>query len=250
MNGFLTQVPPITCKSVIIIGKSPIMQTGLGSIMSRNFPEYDRSYCRSLEELTLLQLRRAVVIIVDISDEQRNPRNICNQYYALQNQYRDIHWIFLVSRAFYPLAVELLMRPGSTLLSDMEPIEGVVNAIRSGSEKAERISQTLLKPEPEELYDNQDDVMLTFSERKVLRLLGKGWGINQITALLKKSNKTVSAQKNSAMRRLALTSNAEMYAWINSVKGMKELSLFSAYGEQDEWKRALQKDISLSSKSA
>ena len=243
-------MPSLICKSVIIIGKSPIMQTGLGSIMSRYFPDYDRSYCRTHEELTLLQLRRAGVVIVDISDEQRNSRNICNQYHVLQNQYRDIHWIFLVSRAIYPLAVEHLMRPESTLLSTMEPIESVVKAIRAGSENAERISQTLLIPDPDDLYDNQDEVMLTFSERKVLRLLGKGWGINQIAALLKKSNKTVSAQKNSAMRRLALTSNAEMYAWINSTKGMKELSLFSAYGEQDEWKRARQKDISLSSKSA
>jgi len=226
------------------------MQTGLGSIMSRYFPDYKRAFCRSNEELTLLQLRRATVIIVDISGEQRNARTLCDQYYRLQNQYREIHWIYLVPRTIYPLAVELLMRPESTLLSDIEPIDGVVNAIRSGSESAERISQTLLKPEPEELYDNQDDVMLTFSERKVLRLLGKGWGINQIATLLKKSNKTVSAQKNSAMRRLSLTSNAEMYAWINSTKGMKELSLFSAYGEQDEWKRAPQKDISLSSESA
>jgi len=191
-----------------------------------------------------------LAVIVDISGDQRNPRSHCDQYYTLQNQYRDIHWIYLVPRAVYPLAVELLMRPESSLLSDKEPIESLVKAIRSGSEHAERISQTLLKPEPEEFNDNQDDVMLTFSERKVLRLLGKGWGINQIAALLKKSNKTVSAQKNSAMRRLSLTSNAEMYAWINSTKGMKELSLFSAYGEQDEWKRALQKDISLSSKSA
>ncbi|VTP63573.1 Putative transcription factor YjjQ [Leclercia adecarboxylata] len=142
------------------------------------------------------------------------------------------------------------MRPESTLLSDMESIDVVVNAIRSGSERAERISQTLLKPAAEEFHDAQDDVMLTFSERKVLRLLGKGWGINQIATLLKKSNKTVSAQKNSAMRRLSLTSNAEMYAWINSTKGMKELNLFSAYGEQDEWKRVPRKDISLSSKSA
>jgi len=226
------------------------MQTGLGSIMSRYFPDYERAFSRSQEELTLLQLRRAIVVIVDMSGDQRNARTLCEQYYRLQNQYREIHWIYLVPRAIYPLAVELLMRPESTLLSDIEPIESVVNAIRSGSEHAERISQTLLKPEPEELYDNQDDVMLTFSERKVLRLLGKGWGINQIAALLKKSNKTVSAQKNSAMRRLSLTSNAEMYAWINSTKGMKELSLFSAYGEQDEWKRAPQKDISLSSKSA
>jgi len=226
------------------------MQTGLGCIISRNLPDYEVSYCRSQEELTLLQLRRANVVIADISGDQRNPRRICEEYYSLQNHYRDIHWIFLVSRRVYPCAVELLLRPESSLLSDIEPIEGVINAIRGGSQSAERISQTLLKPELEELDESRDEVMLTHSERKVLRLLGKGWGINQIAALLKKSNKTVSAQKNSAMRRLSLRSNAEMYAWINSNKGMKELNLFSAYGEQDEWKRAPLRDLSLSSKSA
>jgi len=226
------------------------MQTGLGCIISRNLPDYEVSYCRSQEELTLLQLRRANVVIADIAGDQRNPRRICEEYYSLQNHYRDIHWIFLVSRRVYPCAVELLLRPESSLLSDIEPIEGVINAIRGGSQSAERISQTLLKPELEELDESRDEVMLTHSERKVLRLLGKGWGINQIAALLKKSNKTVSAQKNSAMRRLSLRSNAEMYAWINSNKGMKELNLFSAYGEQDEWKRAPLRDLSLSSKSA
>lgn len=241
---------PISCQHAIIISKLPVMQTGLGCIISRNFPDYEVSYCRSQEELTLLQLRRANVVIADISGDQRNPRRICEEYYSLQNHYRDIHWIFLVSRRVYPCAVELLLRPESSLLSDIEPIEGVINAIRGGSQSAERISQTLLKPELEELDESRDEVMLTHSERKVLRLLGKGWGINQIAALLKKSNKTVSAQKNSAMRRLSLRSNAEMYAWINSTKGMKELNLFSAYGEQDEWKRVPRKDISLSSKSA
>jgi Na+/H+ antiporter NhaA len=52
----------------------------------------------------------------------------------------------------------------------MESVEGVINAIRAGSQRAERISQTLLKPEPEEFDDSQFDVMLTHSERKVLRL--------------------------------------------------------------------------------
>ncbi|MDZ6205232.1 helix-turn-helix domain-containing protein, partial [Klebsiella pneumoniae] len=86
--------------------------------------------------------------------------------------------------------------------------------------------------------------LLTLSERKVLRLLAKGWGINQIAALLKKSNKTISAQKNSAMRRLSLRSNAEMYAWINSAQGMQELNINSAYGEQMEWKKIVQPAMS------
>lgn len=238
-------------KHGVVISRMPVMQNGLGGLMARHFPEFELSYCRSLQELTLLQLRRADVIIADISGEYRNPRGALEEYYGLLNQYRDIHWIFLVSRPLYPIAVELLMRPESTLLSDMEPIEGVVNAIRAGSERAERISQTLLTPEPQSTEnENEYVIALTHSERKVLRLLGKGWGINQIATLLKKSNKTISAQKNSAMRRLSLRSNADMYAWINSTQGMRELSLLSAYGEFEEWKKPIQQDISPSSKIA
>ncbi|MDZ6697083.1 hypothetical protein U4W40_16875, partial [Escherichia coli] len=56
--------------------------------------------------------------------------------------------------------------------------------------------------------------------------------------LPKKSNKTISAQKNSAMRRLAIHSNAEMYAWINSAQGARELNLPSVYGDAAEWNTA------------
>lgn len=48
------------------------------------------------------------------------------------------------------------------------------------------------------------------------------------------------------MRRLSLRSNAEMYARINSAQGMKELNIYSAYGDQTEWKKTSQQDMSLS----
>lgn len=239
-----------SCKYGIVISKIPVMKVGLGDIIERHFPEYELAYFHSIEEVTLLQLRRAVLVITDLSGEPRNVRNVCEQFYTLLSQYHDIHWVFFVSRTVYPLAVELLMRPGSTLLSEREPVEGVVNAIRDGDKNAEKISQTLLLPELSDINEPLDKLdALTFSERKVLRLLGKGWGINQIAMLLKKSNKTVSAQKNSAMRRLSLRSNAEMYAWINSAQGIKELNLASAYGEQSEWKAVSPKNMLPSSRS-
>ncbi|ELK0607573.1 response regulator transcription factor, partial [Escherichia coli] len=136
-------------------------------------------------------------------------------------------------------AVELLMCPTATLLSDVEPIENLVKTVRSGNTHAERISTMLTSPAMTETHDfSYRSVILTLSERKVLRLLGKGWGINQIASLLKKSNKTISAQKNSAMRRLAIHSNAEMYAWINSAQGARELNLPSVYGDAAEWNTA------------
>ncbi|WP_148180536.1 helix-turn-helix transcriptional regulator, partial [Klebsiella pneumoniae] len=206
-------------------------QSGLKAIVGEHLPDYELNFCRSQDELTLLQLRRAVLVIADLSGEIEHPRNICEHYYSLMTQYRDIHWVFMVGNTCFPLAVQLLMRPESTLISDSEPVKRLIEVVRAGGLAAERISQTLFSP---------------LSERKVLRLLAKGWGINQIAALLKKSNKTISAQKNSAMRRLSLRSNAEMYAWINSAQGMKELNIYSAYGDQTEWKKTSQHDISLS----
>ena len=232
---------PEYCKFAVIISKIPVMQSGLKSIMQMNFPDYELNFCLSLEQLTLLQLRRTDVVIVDFSGDIGNPRSLYEQYYTLLSQYRDIHWIFMISRQHYALAVEFLMRPESTLLSDSESVERVIKAIQQGSVYAGGVSESLLILSQDDA-DIEDDsnrlAMLTLSERKVLRLLAKGWGINQIATLLKKSNKTVSAQKNSAMRRLSLRSNAEMYAWLNSNQGMKELNLYSAYGEQIEWKSA------------
>ena len=184
------------------------------------------------------------MLIADLTGDCNYPRSVCEQYYSLLSQYRDIHWVFLVSRIFYPLAVELLMCPVSSLLSDAEPIESLVNVIHAGNTRAERISKALLSPPtvPQLLDHSARSIVLTLSERKVLRLLGKGWGINQIATLLKKSNKTISAQKNSAMRRLSINSNAEMYAWINSSQGSRELNLPSVYGEPMEWKAESSKE--------
>ena len=205
---------PGCCKNGIVISKIPVMQAGLKEVMRTHFPEYEIISSASAEDLTLLQLRRSGLVIADLAGESEDPRSVCEHYYSLISQYREIHWVFMVSRSWYSQAVELLMCPTATLLSDVEPIENLVKTVRSGS------------------------VILTLSERKVLRLLGKGWGINQIASLLKKSNKTISAQKNSAMRRLAIHSNAEMYAWINSAQGARELNLPSVYGDAAEWNTA------------
>lgn len=238
-------------KHSVIISRIPVMQNGLGGVMTRHFPDFELTYCSSLQELTLLQLRRADVIIADISGEYWNPRGALEEYFSLLNQYRNIHWIFLVSRPLNPIAVELLVRPESTLLSDIEPIEGLVNAIRAGSERAERVSQALLTPEPQSTGEEDEQVIaLTHSERKVLRLLGKGWGLTKSPHCLRRAIKL-------SVRRKTVRCDGCHYAvmpictpWINSTQGMRELSLMSAYGEFEEWKKPIQQDISPSSKIA
>lgn len=85
--------------------------------------------------------------------------------------------------------------------------------------------------------DAGETVILTFQNAKFCGFWQKGGELIRLP-LCWKSNKTISAQKNSAMRRLSLRSNAEMYARINSAQGMKELNLYSAYGDNTEWKKS------------
>ena len=51
----------------IIISRIPVMQSGLKAIVGEHLPDYELSFCRSQDELTLLQLRRAVLGKVRIS---------------------------------------------------------------------------------------------------------------------------------------------------------------------------------------
>lgn len=167
---------PEFCKFAVIISKIPVMQSGLSTIMGTHFPDYELNFCQTLEELTLLQLRRADVVVIDFSGDIRHPRALCEQYYSLLSQYRDIHWVFMIGRQYYALAVEFLMRPESTLLSESDSIDRVIQAIQLGGMSAEKISQTLLSIPKNDDTESECErlIMLTLSERKVLRLLAKG----------------------------------------------------------------------------
>ena len=97
-------------KHGVVISRIPVMQNGLGDVVTRHFPDF---------EIDLLPLT-AGVDPASVTPRRcdycrcfrriQNPRGALEEYYRLLNQYRDIHWIFLVSQPFYPIAVELLMR--------------------------------------------------------------------------------------------------------------------------------------------
>ncbi|HAT1645517.1 TPA: response regulator transcription factor [Raoultella planticola] len=241
----------------IIISKIPVMQSGLKTITSEYLPDYIFSCCRSPEELTLTELGRTRQVIVDLSGNLRQPQDVCEYYCFLMTQYKDIHWIYIVGRTSDREARIFLARDNSTLVSDTAPVARLGTAIcAAGASPPEDLSVTHAKATflntPTDTVSMSPEMIstLTISERRVLRLLAKGWGINQIASLLKKSNKTISAQKNSAMRRLSLNGNAQMYAWINSQQGMKELNIDSEHGELQEWRSVTKRNALLSSNRA
>lgn len=86
---------PGCCKNGLIISKTPLIQEGLKGVITGNFPDYRLAYCRTIEELTLLQLRRSDLIIADLAVNNASPvlsANIFIAYYHNIVTYIGCFW--------------------------------------------------------------------------------------------------------------------------------------------------------------
>jgi hypothetical protein len=86
------------------------------------------------EELTLTELGRTRLVIVDLSGDISQPQEVCEYYCFLMTQYKDIHWVYIVGRASDREAQIFLARDNSTLVSDMAPVARLGAAICAESE--------------------------------------------------------------------------------------------------------------------
>lgn len=186
----------------IIISKLPVMQSGLKTITSECLPDYIFSRCRSPEELTLTELGRTRLVIVDLSGVLSQPQEVCEYYCFLMTQYKDIHWVYIIGRASDREAQIFLARDNSTLVSDTAPVARLGAAICTGGARrpeessASSTKATFLNTQTDTVSMSPEMVStLTLSERKVLRLLAKGWEINQIAFLLKKVIKRLARKR-------------------------------------------------------
>ncbi|MTD41127.1 DNA-binding response regulator [Erwinia sp. CPCC 100877] len=203
----------------IIFSRYPAMAAGLEQGIQGLDSQTTAHIIESYESVTPQRLQQVTLAVIDLTGDAIEVEQDFQHLRTLHQIGPHISWVFLVPHFARFTAMQQLLWPESLLLPNTLTLEEIQRRIRSGEggnylSEIESATQEGRKP-------------LTLSERQVLRLMAKGWSINQISGLLKKSNKTVSAQKNSAMRRLALRSNAEMYAWINSPRGMRELNVQS-----------------------
>ncbi|WP_058912123.1 response regulator transcription factor [Entomohabitans teleogrylli] len=221
---------------IIVMSRFPLVVMGLSQGISKHFSSYSVFFCPGTNVLSAELLAQSALLVGDLSGEREEIESDIRTITALQEGCITPA-IFLIPGTVAPELIEPLLKSGNTLLSNRLSLEELIGAIQQTLSKDD-LTHSPLEPDTgshNDISAQTSMLSLTLSERRVLRLLAKGWSINQISSLLNKSNKTISAQKNSAMRRLSLRSNAEMYAWINSLHGMWELNLLSSKKEAGEW---------------
>ena len=210
----------------LVVSKRPLMREGLQFLMKERAEKSSLILLDNYLDLKPEDLLYVDVVVIELDSTLQEMFEACDFFNHLQNQYRQVEWVFTLPANLLSIAIERLLTANTALLSLYEPLSSIIEHVFNCGGQIERISRHLLQEkEVNSSSDTLPNTNLTFSERRVLRLLSKGWQLSQIATLLEKSYKTISAQKSSAQRRLALNTDAEMYAWMLSEHGMQELNL-------------------------
>lgn len=210
----------------LVVSKRPMMREGLQFLMKERSEKSSLIHLDNYLDLRPEVLLQVDVVIIELDSTLQEMFEACDFFNHLQNQYRQVEWVFTLPANLANIAIERLLTAKAALLSLHEPMNSIIEHVFNSGGQIDRISQQLLQEKALSSSTNTaTTTSLSFSERRVLRLLSKGWQLSQIAVLLEKSYKTISAQKSSAQRRLALKTDAEMYAWMLSENGMQELNL-------------------------
>lgn len=213
------------CRAVII-SKRPLMKEGLQIVMKEKAAESSQVFLEDYIQLSSEILEHVDVVILELESSQQEFTEQWNFLSQLKSTTRHVRWIFILPLHFRNIAVERLLTDKTSLLSLHEPMSSIIEHVFNNAGDVERISKSLLQEQAAQpSITDTVKTNLTFSEYRILRLISKGWKLVQIATLLEKNYKTVSAQKKSAMRRLALKTDAEMYSWILSDRGKRELNI-------------------------
>lgn len=92
-----------------------------------------------------------------------------------------------------------------------------VHAVLSKNDLSTKLVQALHSTQLGHVAPVKPEVLLTQRETEVLRLLLRGLTVNQISEQLKRTKQTISAQKNSAMRKLGASNDFELFQCVQSL---------------------------------
>lgn len=196
---------------VIIADDHPVFLLGLRAVlaaMPENYQVVGEAY--DVESLfTLLMSHQVDLLITDFSmpgeemgDGMRMISRVCEQYPAL------------------PIVVITMIRD-QRLLSLLAGYR--VRAVLNKNSLSSELAIGLAGGEGDEPYFSEMfrgmpiGQSLSGKELEVMKLLGQGLSVNDIAARLFRTKQTISAQKISAMRKLNLANDSELYRFLHQI---------------------------------
>ncbi|MEW5561951.1 response regulator transcription factor [Enterobacter asburiae] len=194
-------------KTVLIADDHPVYLLGLRTLLQSQADRYEVIHeAVSADDLVEKLTRQPVdVVITDLS----MPGKLHADGLALI-QYLKRRWPNIVI-----IVVTMITNPGIQNSLSRLGVQAVLNK-NSLSVDLLQTMKSLFSPGTRKAAAIKSEtvaVVLSPKETEVLRLLLRGLTVNEISAQLKRTKQTVSAQKTSAMRKLGVTSEFELYQY-------------------------------------
>jgi len=159
--------------------------------------------------LTLLGTTAVDVVITDYAMPGGRYGDGATLISLLQRRFPQLPVVVLTGMEGSQILENIGKAGAQCIVSKLDPPEDIVRAIH-----AAYAGQAFCSPAIRARLDalqSADDARLSRRESEVLRMFAEGTSLLEIAARLQRSRQTVSSQKRSAMRKLNLKSDVEIY---------------------------------------
>ncbi|HDR9511016.1 DNA-binding response regulator [Burkholderia cepacia] len=211
---------------VVLADDHPVVLHGLISVLSGHERIRVRATASNSSELMAILRRQACdVLISDDTMPGGTHGDGCMLFERLRRQFPAMR-IVVLAICDNPQMVRGLLKHGiHGLLSKADALEHVSHAIHRVHEGARYYSPSTraLVERMEASAALSDSVALSLREAEVLRLFMAGMGVTDIARQLSRTKQTVSKQKHSALRKLGVSSDHDLFrlstdeAWLRRV---------------------------------
>ncbi|OON41332.1 DNA-binding response regulator [Izhakiella australiensis] len=193
-------------KTVLIADDHPVYLLGLRTLLQSQAGRYEVIHeAVSADELVEKLTKQPVdVVITDLSMPGQQHADGLALVQYVRRRWPDI----------VVIVVTMITNPGIQNSLSRLGVQAILNK-NSLSVDLLQTMKSLFSPTARKatVVKNEVAVALSPKEMEVLRLLLRGLTVNEISAHLKRTKQTVSAQKSSAMRKLGVTSEFELYQY-------------------------------------
>jgi two-component system capsular synthesis response regulator RcsB len=192
-------------KTVLIADDHPVYLLGLKSLLETQFArDYTLSGTASNVDELLASLKNA------------QPDLLLTDLTMPGTQHSDgLHLIQFLRRTYPSLPIIVISVLSNQAIANLMLNSGVVAVINKQSLTRTRKTQGL-----KNLADDSHahNIPISPKETEVLRLMKQGQTVNQVAQILHRSKQTISGQKKSAMHKLGLTTDADLYEYLLKIE--------------------------------
>lgn len=195
--------------SVAVVDDHPIFLAGVSSLLATDRRMLQVASCASSTELVAtLSQQQVDVLVTDFTMPGGRFGDGLSFISFIRRRFSHTRIVVLTSTNG-PQALKSMISAGASgLVSKADPLEYVLAAILAVSGE----QSPFLSPSFRSALNHasEEPTVLTKRESEVIRLFVQGLTVAEIAAMIARSVKTVSTQKISAMRKLGLSTDAEL----------------------------------------